>query len=89
MHTGFFKNRILNRFVTSVAHILQVVWPISLFCNMCDLSAHIRQVQWPRVPFTRQYSTGVRLQIIILQSSQIIDLDFFWQGDIKKKKLTG
>jgi hypothetical protein len=49
----FAKNRTSNHFVTWDAHVLQVVWPVSSFCNMCDLSAHARQVVWPRVPLTQ------------------------------------
>jgi hypothetical protein len=49
----FPKNRTSDRFVTSDAHVLQVVWPVNRVCKMCDLSAHGRQVMWSPVSFTR------------------------------------
>jgi hypothetical protein len=48
----FTKNQTADRFVTSGAHISQVVWPVNRVCKMCDLSAHAGQVIWPPVPFT-------------------------------------
>jgi hypothetical protein len=51
---GFYKkNRTADRFVT-----LQVVWPVSRVCKMCDLSAHTGQVVWPTVSFTRLLVIG-------------------------------
>jgi hypothetical protein len=44
----FTKNRILNRFVTSDAHVSQVVWSVNQVYKMCDLCAHTGQVLWPR-----------------------------------------
>jgi hypothetical protein len=46
------KNRTVDQFVTSDAHVLQVVWPVNQVCKMCDLSAHARQVIWSPVSFT-------------------------------------
>jgi hypothetical protein len=46
------KNRTADRFVTSGAHVSQVVWPINRVCKMCDLSAYAGQVVWPPVSFT-------------------------------------
>jgi hypothetical protein len=48
----FTKNRTTYRFVTSGAHVSQVVWPVNRVCKICDLSAHAEQIMWPPVSFT-------------------------------------
>jgi hypothetical protein len=55
MSLVFAKNRKLNRFVTSDAHGLQVIWSVSLFCKICDLNAYTRQI---RMPFTQNHIMG-------------------------------
>jgi hypothetical protein len=59
----FQKKQEVNSFVTFSAPVWQVVWPVSLVYNLCDLNAHTRQVEWSQVLFT-PYICNTSIKII-------------------------